>query len=129
MILQSTTAEVSGKGFRILVAEDNDINQFVIREFLTRFGFECVIVGDGAAAVDQAATRTFDFALFDCQMPGMDGLSATLAIRVREREAGGLSRSGTALPIAALTANAVSGDRDACLSAGMDEFITKPGPE
>ncbi|MBL8816745.1 MAG: response regulator [Planctomyces sp.] len=116
----------SGHGCRILVAEDNDINQVVIRELLTRYGFEFTIVSDGYAAIQQAESRSYDFALFDCQMPGLDGLSATLEIRVREQQTGGMSRNGKPLPIAALTANAVSGDRDACLSAGMDEFISKP---
>jgi CheY-like chemotaxis protein/HPt (histidine-containing phosphotransfer) domain-containing protein/two-component sensor histidine kinase len=112
--------------FRVLVAEDYEINQVVVREFLRRFGLECEIVGDGLVAVDQAKTGQFDLILMDCQMPLMDGLQAARVIRDAESPDHGLARNGRRIPIIALTANAVAGDREECLEAGMDDYLTKP---
>lgn len=111
---------------RILVAEDNDINQVVIREMLTRLGIACTVVGDGQKAVDQAYFRLFDLVLMDCQMPVLDGLEAAKMIRIQEMANGGWARRGGRLPIIALTANAVAGDREYCLANGMDDYLTKP---
>lgn len=110
----------------ILVAEDHDINQIVIRELLRRLNAKCTIVGNGKAAFESAMSKQFDVVLMDCQMPVMDGFAATKAIRDYESLNGGLSQTGSQLPIIALTANAVAGDREHCISAGMNDYVTKP---
>ena len=103
---------------RLLVVEDDRVNQRVIELLLEKIGLDSVIVGDGASAVEVATLEPWDAVLMDCQMPGMDGFEATR--RIREKLA------GKPLPIIALTANAMAGDREACLAAGMDDFIPKP---
>jgi CheY-like chemotaxis protein len=103
---------------RLLVVEDDRVNQRVIELMLEKFGLKCVVVADGAAAVEVATFEYWDAILMDCQMPGMDGFEATRQIRRR--------LNGKALPIIALTANAMTGDREACLAAGMNDFIAKP---
>ncbi len=103
---------------RVLVVEDDRVNQRVIALLLEKLGLEAVIVSDGAVAVDRAAEKTWDAILMDCQMPGMDGFEATRRIRSR--------LAGRRLPIIALTANAMAADREACVSAGMDDFVPKP---
>jgi CheY-like chemotaxis protein len=103
---------------RLLVVEDDRVNQRVIELLLESFGLQSVIVADGATAVEVAEFEQWDAVLMDCQMPGMDGFEATRRIRVR--------LGGRRLPIIALTANAMSGDREACMAAGMDDFIPKP---
>jgi CheY-like chemotaxis protein len=103
---------------RLLVVEDDRVNQRVIELLLENFGLESVIVADGTTAVEVATFEHWDAVLMDCQMPGMDGFEATRQIRAR--------LGGRRLPIIALTANAMSGDRDACFAAGMDDFIPKP---
>lgn len=106
---------------RILVAEDNDVNQMVIEELLTSSGYECHLVENGKQAIERLESETFDLLLADCQMPVMDGYELVREWRARERE---LGRSR--LPIIALTANAIKGDRERCLSVGMDDYLTKP---
>ena len=105
---------------RILLAEDNSINQKLAVGVLTRFGHEVTVANNGAEAVDAVQLQPFDVVLMDVQMPEMDGLAATKAIR--EWESGG----GGHLPIIAMTAHAMKGDRERCLEAGMDEYIAKP---
>ena len=105
---------------RILVAEDNPVNQLVIRRILERLGFVVDIVGNGKEAI-AALQRPYDLVLMDCQMPEMDGMDATRAIR-----APGSHVLDPAVPIIALTASAVERGRDRCLAAGMDDFIAKP---
>ena len=112
-----------GKGLSVLVAEDNDINALLARTLLERFGHRPLIAADGQAAVDafnaaHNAGHRFDLVLMDLQMPGMDGLEAARRIRLAE--------TGSRTPIFALTANAQTDDRDACLAAGMDGLLTKP---
>ena len=126
LIRTEPLAEQSSRDFRVLVAEDYEINQVVVREFLRRFGLECEIVGDGQVAVDRAKSGEFDMILMDCQMPLMDGLQAAKVIRDAETPDHGLSRNRKRIPIIALTANAVAGDREECLEAGMDDYLTKP---
>ena len=105
---------------RILVAEDNAVNQAVIIRVLQKMGHLPVLAQTGKEAVALATAEKFDIAFMDVQMPEMDGLAATAAIRKSE------TVSRTHLPIFAMTAHAMSGDRDRCLQAGMDGYITKP---
>ncbi len=104
---------------RVLLAEDNPVNQHVARAMLTRLGLEVTVVGDGLAATEAAAQQAFDLILMDCHMPRMDGYEASHAIR--EREAG-----KRRIPIIALTANVMEGNRERCLEAGMDDYLAKP---
>jgi CheY-like chemotaxis protein len=107
------------RGLRILVAEDNDLNQLLIRELLRKLGLEAALVGNGRLALEALERETFDLVLMDVQMPEMDGLTATRVIR-REREDLRL------MPIVAMTARAMTGDREEALKAGMDDYLTKP---
>jgi Amt family ammonium transporter len=111
-------------GRKVLLAEDNEVNQLVAREMLHRLGLECEVASNGCEAVEKARAGVYDLILMDCQMPEMDGFEATQAIREAERKSGSLA--GRRLPIVALTANAVKGDRERCLAAGMDAYLTKP---
>jgi CheY-like chemotaxis protein len=104
-------------GQRVLLAEDNPINQEVASELLTSVGLVVEIASDGAAALQLALTRSYDVVLMDVQMPGMDGMAATRELRLRR---------GRALPIIAMTANAFGEDRADCLRAGMNDHIAKP---
>jgi PAS domain S-box-containing protein len=108
---------------RILLAEDNEVNQLVASEILMEAGFHCDIVDNGLAAMEAVLRDRYDLVLMDCQMPQMDGFEATRAIRDRQPTGGD---NGHRVPIVALTANAVKGDREACLAAGMDAYVTKP---
>jgi PAS domain S-box-containing protein len=105
---------------RILLAEDNAINQKVASATLHRRGFQVTIVNNGLEAIEAIENQTFDLVLMDVQMPKMDGLQATAAIRRRETASGGH------LPIIALTAHAMQEDRERCLTAGMDDYAAKP---
>ncbi|MCP5199611.1 MAG: response regulator [Gammaproteobacteria bacterium] len=116
-----TASPRNDAGRRILVVEDNLVNQEITREFLRVIGHEAVLTADGEAALQVLAEQRFDLVLMDCRMPRMDGLTATS--RWREIEAG---RGGPRTPVIALTANALATDREQCLAAGMDDFMTKP---
>ena len=105
----------------VLLAEDNPVNQVVARRMLEKRGHVVIAVGNGREAVAAAKQQSFDLALVDLQMPEMDGLQAVALIRQHEKS-GGRGR----LPIIALTAHAMRGDRERCLAAGMDGYITKP---
>jgi CheY-like chemotaxis protein len=105
---------------RILLAEDNRVNQLVALRLLESHGHTVCTAEDGRAAVAAAEAGAFDVILMDIQMPRMDGLEATAAIRQRER------LSGTRVPIVALTAHAMNGDRQRFLAAGMDGYVSKP---
>jgi signal transduction histidine kinase/ActR/RegA family two-component response regulator len=110
----------SSLGGRILVAEDNRVNLMVVVKLLERWGCEVVSVGTGRDAVAAVRNGSFDLVLMDCHMPEMDGFAASEAIRDLERVNGGR------IPIVALTASAMSADREHCLRSGMDDFVTKP---
>jgi CheY-like chemotaxis protein/HPt (histidine-containing phosphotransfer) domain-containing protein len=110
------------QSLRVLVAEDNRVNQIVIQRLLERLGHTVVLCADGRAAVAAVEAQRPDLVLMDVQMPEMDGFAATAAIRAREATHPG----GRRLPIVALTAFAMTGDRERCLAAGMDDYLTKP---
>jgi signal transduction histidine kinase/DNA-binding response OmpR family regulator len=112
--------EAKNKRLHILVAEDNPTNQKVATLLLERQGHTVAVVGNGREAVEAWRTAQFDVILMDVQMPEMDGFEATMAIR--RQEAGNQRR----IPIIALTAQALRGDRERCLQAGMDGYLTKP---
>ncbi len=109
--------------WRVLVAEDNVINQKIIAKLLDNFGVHAEMAANGAEALNMLAQAPYDLVLMDCQMPEMDGLTATKVLRDRERN--GLHTAQHQI-VVALTANAMSGDRQQCLDAGMDDFLTKP---
>jgi CheY-like chemotaxis protein len=105
---------------KILLAEDNRVNQLLVVRLLQARGHQVVVVGDGRAALDAAEQQSFDLILMDIQMPEMDGLEATRLLRERQRN--GLRVP----PIIAMTAHAMKGDRDKCMEAGMTGYISKP---
>ncbi len=116
--LLSTSRDID-QSRRILVAEDNLVNQRVVLKMLAKLGYEAEIAKNGLEALNLIKTSDFDLILMDCQMPEMDGLTASIAIRklpipIRD------------IPIVALTANVLTGDRDRCLEAGMNDFLGKP---
>jgi len=113
-------SERQGRSLRVLLAEDNPVNRAVAQRLLERHGHKVVAVGDGRAALASLDVERFDLVLMDIQMPEMDGLEATRALRDRERT------SGRHLPVIALTARAMAGDREKCLEAGMDTYLSKP---
>ena len=108
-------------GLDMLVVDDNVINREVAQAMLERVGCTVTVAEDGVAALDQVNRRRFDAVLMDCQMPGMDGYAATAAIRRIEAE-----RGSKAMPIVALTANVLARDRNRCIEAGMNHFLSKP---
>jgi PAS domain S-box-containing protein len=111
----------SRRALRVLLAEDNQVNQRVAVGLLARLGHDATVTADGIEAVAAYRSGTYDCCLFDVHMPDMDGLSATRAIRAIERD-----RGGPRLPILALTAAALADERVACLEAGMDAVLPKP---
>jgi signal transduction histidine kinase/DNA-binding NarL/FixJ family response regulator len=123
--LLRATGEGGRAGLRILLAEDNLVNQRLEMKLLQRRGHHVTLATTGREALVCLDRDSFDIILMDVQMPDMDGLEATEAIRARERESGGLI-PGFRIPIIALTAHTMKGDRERCLAAGMDSFITKP---
>ena len=112
--------QVPARPLRVLLAEDNPVNQRVAVRLLTTRGHHVTVVDTGRAAVEAVERETFDLVLMDLQMPDMGGLEATVAIRAREAETGGHVR------IVAMTAHALKGDRERCLEAGMDGYLAKP---
>jgi CheY-like chemotaxis protein/anti-sigma regulatory factor (Ser/Thr protein kinase) len=110
---------VKTKPFRILLVEDNHINQKVASVMLTKLGYEVDVANNGVEALDAIGSQTYDLVLMDCFMPGMDGFEATR--RIRESGA-----SVAQIPIIAMTANAFQKDKENCLNAGMSDYLSKP---
>ncbi|RLJ22388.1 histidine kinase [bacterium endosymbiont of Escarpia laminata] len=117
-VRSSIAPEVKRLKGKVLLVEDNSINQQVARELLESFGLLVVIAEDGAVAVQQVQETDFDLVFMDVQMPVMDGYEATSAIRAKPEF--------EKLPIIAMTAHAMVGDRERCLAAGMDDYLSKP---
>jgi CheY-like chemotaxis protein len=110
----------SDRSLRVLLAEDNVINQRLMVRLLEKRGHTVTVAQDGAEALTALRQQTFDVVLMDIQMPSMDGLETTRAIRAREQD------TMTRVPIVAMTAHAMPGDRERCLAAGMDAYVAKP---
>ncbi len=112
----------SGRGLHILVAEDNEVNQELMEYVLKRDGHKVTLASDGQQVLEVLKDNSFDVILMDAQMPRLDGLETTSVIRRQEAQAG----TGQHIPIIAITAHALQGDREKCLAAGMDEYLAKP---
>jgi CheY-like chemotaxis protein len=106
----------------VLVVEDNQVNREIVVFMLKRFGCQCGSAENGQQALHALSARHYDLILLDCQMPLMDGFETTRAIRRLEHAA----RKERRIPIVALTANDMDGDRERCLAVGMDDFLAKP---
>jgi CheY-like chemotaxis protein len=111
----------NGRRLRILLAEDDPVNQRVAVAMLRKLGHHAIVVDDGQEALDRLGSDTFDVVLMDVQMPRLDGYAATQAIRARAAATG-----ARRLPIVAMTAHAIKGDRERCLDADMDDYLSKP---
>ena len=109
-----------GKELQILLAEDNAVNQLLTTRLLEKRGHQVVVANNGREAIAALTQQQFDLVLMDIQMPEMDGYEATAQIRKLERTA------GLHTPIVAVTANALKGERERCLAAGMDGYVPKP---
>jgi PAS domain S-box-containing protein len=119
LLTRHTLEEARGE-LRILLAEDNLVNQKLASALLSKRGHQVIVAVNGAEAVKISADQVFDLILMDLQMPVLDGLAATTAIRQREGE------GGRRVPIVAMTANVLAGDKERCLAAGMDGYVSKP---
>jgi len=118
-VIRSPHTPVALSSHRLVLVEDNPVNQKVAKAMLARLGFQAEVAENGLEAVSAMASSLYDLILMDCQMPGMDGFEATRRIR-----AGQVGARRT--PIVAMTANAMQGDRERCMEAGMDDYIAKP---
>ena len=120
LITRHTLTEVKAHTVqRVLVVDDNPINQRVAVKMLEKLGCRVDLAGTGMEALAAICRHPYPLVFMDCQMPELDGFETTRLIRSQEQP-------GTRLPIIAMTANAMAGDREACLKAGMDDFISKP---
>jgi len=111
---------------RVLVVEDNTINQLVAYSMLEELGIQPDMVANGQEALHALETLHYDLVFMDCQMPVMDGYDATRNIRDPAFRLHGKGERDGAIPIIAMTANAMQGDREKCIAAGMDDFVSKP---
>jgi len=119
-VLPQIERRAQPRSLRVLLAEDNRVNQTVATRLLEKLGYTVAVADNGYAALSLLATQPFDLVLMDIQMPEMDGLTATRRIRESERS------SPYHVPIIAMTAHAMKGDRELCIEAGMDEYVSKP---
>ncbi|MBD8532242.1 MULTISPECIES: response regulator [unclassified Massilia] len=119
---QAPRGERTARIRRVLLAEDNPVNVEVAKAMLESLGLQAQVAQNGLEALEAVRSQTFEAVLMDCQMPVMDGFAATAAIRREEQDAG----RPRMLPVIAITANALQGDREACLAAGMDDYLSKP---
>jgi CheY-like chemotaxis protein len=116
----STAPSSINPGAHVLLAEDNEVNQEISVAMLEDAGYSVTVAKNGLEVLAALANAAFDAILMDCQMPEMDGFAATRMLRQQERE------TGCRIPVIAMTANAVSGDKERCLEAGMDDYVAKP---
>jgi two-component system sensor histidine kinase/response regulator len=124
--LRRPLAAVEKKRGRILLAEDNEVNQFLVAEVLNNANFACDIVRNGKEALQALLEQPYDLVFMDCHMPEMDGFQAAQLIREKERAGLLAGRRTRPLPIIALTASALTGDQEACLQVGMTDYLSKP---
>lgn len=121
---QKNNTESATSSYRILVVEDNPVNQIVATEILEQAGYQVDVANDGQEAIERINQGGIDLVLMDCQMPVLDGFEATR--KLREQEAENQIAESDRMPVIALTANALKGDRELCLEAGMNDYVTKP---
>jgi CheY-like chemotaxis protein len=114
----SAKSIAAGRDLLVLLAEDDEINRIVAQALLTKLGLQTAVAHNGREAIEMAASHDYDVILMDCMMPVVDGLQATRQIRVAE--------GARHVPIIAMTALAMPGDRERCLAAGMDDYLSKP---
>jgi len=126
LVTRHSVADEQRQTVWILLVEDYPTNQKIAEKNITQAGFSMVLAQNGKEAVDIFKTRKFDLVLMDIQMPVMDGYEASRRIRDLEKQGAGFDPGLTRIPIVAMTAHAVSGIRDKCLEAGMDDYISKP---
>ena len=119
-LVTTHTLRAASRSLRVLLVEDNPVNQKLAHRLLEKRAHQVTLAGTGRAALDALALQSFDLILMDVQMPEMDGLAATAAIRENEKS------TGAHTPIIAMTAHAMVGDKERCLAAGMDAYISKP---
>jgi CheY-like chemotaxis protein len=121
IVTRHTIAEAASRGARILLAEDNVINQKVAQSLLNKLGYDVDLAADGQEAVRALELINYDLVLMDCLMPEMDGFEATSVIRDQNSKI-----INHDVPIIAMTANAMQGDREKCIQAGMNDYLAKP---
>ena len=127
MVAKTESADqAGGRSARVLLVEDNAVNQQVAVAMLQKLGCAVDVAADGQQALDAEARATYDLIFMDCQMPVMDGFATTRAIREREAQAMDEERRARRIPIVAMTANALQEDRERCLRHGMDDYLAKP---
>ncbi len=121
IVTRHTVDEKTKKKVQILLAEDNTVNQKVELKVLSKMGYRADAVANGQEAVEVLETIPYDLVLTDCQMPEMDGYEATRSIRDPRTDVRNHS-----IPMVAMTANAMKGDKEKCIEAGMDDYVSKP---